>query len=129
MTAYTDSQMADACEQMALEADGYYAGKLSAAAARLRGVGEQPAVCLWGALWVQRACPGLHGDCSHLLRESGLPVIFKTRDDARKWIERTHGYIRERKDLRRYPHCWRVPRAVRIEIRPAPPTYPRQDER
>lgn len=41
---------------------------------------------------------------------------FRTRRECRVWIEREYGYIRKRPDLRRPPHEWRVPRAVRVTV-------------
>jgi hypothetical protein len=46
-----------------------------------------------------------------------LPALFRTRREARAWIEREYGYIRRRPDLRAEPHGWRMPVAVRVEIR------------
>jgi hypothetical protein len=41
---------------------------------------------------------------------------FRTRRACRDWIEQEYGYIRTRPDLRREPHCWRVPRAVKVKV-------------
>jgi hypothetical protein len=50
------------------------------------------------------------------MREHCLPVLFRTRAEARRWIEANHGYIRRRPDLQREPHGWRMPIAVRVEV-------------
>lgn len=66
----------------------------------------------WGAKWIQR---GKWAD-EHIMFENRLPVIFRTRKEAREWIDRRYGYIRERKDLHSEPHCWRMPVAVRVKV-------------
>ena len=68
----------------------------------------------WGAEWHSRCL--LDGDIRHIMFESGMPVVFGTREEARQWIRRKYGYIRHREDLRREPYGWRMPRAVRIEV-------------
>lgn len=50
---------------------------------------------------------------SHL---PGWPQLFRTRRECRAWIEEHHGYIRTREDLRRPPHNWRMPRAVKVDV-------------
>lgn len=42
--------------------------------------------------------------------------LFRTRKEAQAWIEKRYGYIRERKDLRREPHGWRMPIPVRVQV-------------
>jgi hypothetical protein len=56
-------------------------------------------------------------------RTSGRPEVrlFRTRHDCRAFIEERYGYIRTRSDLRREPHGWMVPRAVRVEVRRVKP--------
>lgn len=43
--------------------------------------------------------------------------LFNTRDGARDFIKRRYGYIAKRPDLRAEPHGWKIPKAVRVEIR------------
>lgn len=74
----------------------------------------------WAAKWSQTN--KLDGHQEHLVvfdwrRETAYPLLFRTRKDCREFIEKEYGYIRKRKDLRSEPHCWRVPRAVKVEIR------------
>lgn len=45
-----------------------------------------------------------------------MPRLFLTRRACREWIERTHSYIKHRKDLREEPHGWRMPVPVRVVI-------------
>lgn len=73
---------------------------------------------LWGALWVSTP---KRDPSRHLLgswRKTGQPgpVLFRTRQEAREWIEAEYGYIRERRYLRAEPHCWHIPRAVRVRM-------------
>lgn len=56
----------------------------------------------------------LDGRRVHLIYEDCLPVLFRTRREARKYAEKRFGYIKSRPDLRREPHCCRMPKAVRV---------------
>lgn len=47
----------------------------------------------------------------------GTPLmLFPTRRECRAWIAEEYGYLRHRPDLQREPHCWRVPRAVKVTM-------------
>jgi len=65
---------------------------------------------LWGALWRNSTYE------LDLIYSSGLPLLFRTRAEARAWILKNYGYIKTRKDLREPPHNWRVPLAVRVKV-------------
>ena len=55
--------------------------------------------------------------CNHLVYEDRMPVLFRTRAEAREWIKARYGYIRKRKDLRWtriYP--WRMPTPIRVKV-------------
>lgn len=43
-------------------------------------------------------------------------ALFDTRREARAWITKEFGYIKEREDLKREPHGWKMPVAVRVKI-------------
>ena len=65
----------------------------------------------WGVLW--------RGAEQCLLGDSKQPhraLLFETRKAARAFIRENYGYIRIRKDLRKAPHWWRMPLAVRVEV-------------
>ena len=68
----------------------------------------------WAVLWHSKS--RLDGDRKHLMYENRTPALFKTRREARAWIDDRVGYIRGRADLRREPHGWRVPKAVRVTV-------------
>lgn len=71
---------------------------------------------LWCAEW--RSKNKLDGVNQHLMTHRyGKVNLFKTRTDCRKWINKEYGYIKTRKDLRCEPHGWRLPVAVKVEIR------------
>jgi hypothetical protein len=42
--------------------------------------------------------------------------LFPTRRECRAYIEKTMGASCRRSDLRRPPHNWRTPRAVRVTL-------------
>jgi hypothetical protein len=44
--------------------------------------------------------------------------LFRTRREAREYIERRYGYIRHRPDLRAQPHGWHMPTAVPVRVVP-----------
>jgi hypothetical protein len=69
----------------------------------------------WAAQWYSRN--RLTGVTQHFLFAGGLiPVLFRTRQEARAWIAEKYGYIAKRPDLQREPHGWRVPRAVKVRV-------------
>lgn len=69
---------------------------------------------LWGAKWISHSP---YGSREHLLHEKCLPILFRTRREARAYIKMRYGYIATRPDLRSPPHCWRMPRAVRVSVK------------
>jgi hypothetical protein len=68
----------------------------------------------WGVLW--RSRNRLDGDRCHLISFDGIPVMFKTRREARAYAEHRHGYIKRRPDLQAEPHGWRMPVPVRVTV-------------
>lgn len=42
--------------------------------------------------------------------------VFKSRKAAKAWAKEQFGYITARRDLRRYPHDWRLPIVVRVSL-------------
>ncbi len=71
-------------------------------------------VNLWAAEWHSKN--NLDGEKRHILYESLLPALFRTRRECRTYIKDRYGYIAERPDLRSEPHGWRIPQAVKVEI-------------
>ena len=69
---------------------------------------------LWGALFQSEN--QLDGRHKHIINDRGLPVLFRTRREAREWIVEHYGYIKVRKELRAEPHGWLMPRAVRVRV-------------
>lgn len=53
---------------------------------------------------------------THLVHRNCMPVLFRTRDEARQWIETEFHWIKGRKDLREAPFSWKMPIPVRIKI-------------
>lgn len=43
-------------------------------------------------------------------------MTFTTRQQARDYVERHYGHIRNRKDLQSEPHGWKMPQVVKIKI-------------
>jgi len=52
----------------------------------------------------------------HFIFEDGQIKLFSTRKEARKYNIQEYGYIKDRKDLRIYPHFWRMPNVVKVKI-------------
>ena len=44
-------------------------------------------------------------------------LLFNTRKEARKFIKENYSFIRTRKDLRKEPHGWRMPKPVKVNVR------------
>ena len=68
----------------------------------------------WGVEW--HSVNQLDGDNRYLMWHKQWPLVFNTREEARRWIERHYGYIRYRKDLQCEPHGWRSPKAVKVTL-------------
>jgi hypothetical protein len=47
-------------------------------------------------------------------------LLFFTKAAARAHIVERYGYIRHRTDLRRPPHNWRMPQAVKVDVQITP---------
>lgn len=59
----------------------------------------------WGVKW--------NGD---ILWNNCETLLFHKRKEARNYIDSSYGYMRDRKDLRRPPFNWRMPKAVRVQV-------------
>jgi uncharacterized C2H2 Zn-finger protein len=49
-------------------------------------------------------------------RGSAGILLFKTREEARVHVDKRHGYLRDRPDLRGEPHGWRKPKVVKVSV-------------
>ena len=71
----------------------------------------------WGILW--RSECSLDGKVEYLmfnLREFPVsPILFVTRREAREYVEKKYGYIKNRPDLRKEPHGWKMPKVVKVK--------------
>jgi len=73
----------------------------------------------WAVEWHSKN--RLDGNRRHLIwghdhTKPGFFRLFRTRAEARTFIEERFGYIRERPDLRAEPNGWYMPQAVRVEV-------------
>jgi hypothetical protein len=67
----------------------------------------------WGILW--RSRNRLNGRCEHLIYDGNCePILKKTRREARALINERYGYIKDRPDLRREPHGWKIPIPIKV---------------
>ena len=48
--------------------------------------------------------------------EDARPVLFVTKREAIAYIKERYSYRRNRHDLRKEPFCWRMPKAVKVEV-------------
>ena len=71
-------------------------------------------VLRWGVEW--HSINLLDGETRELMWDDTRLLLFLTRREAREWSKQHYGYIKHRPDLRREPHGWRLPRAVRVEV-------------
>jgi hypothetical protein len=74
----------------------------------------------WGILW--RSNNRLDGLREHLVHDGNCePILEKTRQEARALIKAKYGYIKDRPDLQREPHGWKMPIPIKVivSIRPA----------
>src|SRR5579859_2723074 len=74
---------------------------------------------LWVPLWTK--CNMRDGLTEHFciydrqVRKDG-PFFFDTKNACQAYITEKWGYIARRDDLRREPHCWRVPKPVKVIV-------------
>lgn len=68
----------------------------------------------WAILWQSKN--ELDGFKQHLIRKDCELLLFKTREEARKYNKLHYGYIRHRQDLKSEPHGWKTPKVVKINI-------------
>lgn len=69
----------------------------------------------WGVQWVSKNLIK-----PRLLGKDGIPLLFRTKAEARLWSQEHYAYIRTRKDLRTSPHNWRMPNPVKVKIEAIP---------
>lgn len=81
--------------------------------------------CAWAIKWKYNS--PLDGKKEYLLGRyyddnipctfEGCPrLLFKTRQAARNFIKNKFGYIKNSEDLKKPPHCWRMPFPVKVEV-------------
>lgn len=71
----------------------------------------------WGLQWYSRN--RLDGESRYLLWDGPtIPLLYRTRREARLDALRRYGYIKTRVDLRTEPHGWRLPRPIRVTLVP-----------
>jgi len=68
----------------------------------------------WAVEWHSKT--RLDGTQIHLVWDGEIH-LYRTRRDARAFIEERYGYIRRRADLRVEPYGWQLPRAVRVVVK------------
>lgn len=69
----------------------------------------------WGVLWrSENKLDG--GKREYLMWQKGQPLLFRTRREARQYINDSYGYIRDRIDLQEEPHGWKMPKAVKVKV-------------
>ena len=69
----------------------------------------------WGLEWYSRNT--LDGETRGLLWDGpAKPLLYRTRNEARADALKRYGYIKNRPDLRREPHGWRMPRPVSVDL-------------
>ena len=73
---------------------------------------------MWAGLW--RSQNRLDGRTEHLLFHGCMPQLFRTRAEAREFIKKEYGYLADRPDLKREPHGWKIPIAIRVKITISP---------
>jgi hypothetical protein len=75
----------------------------------------------WAILW--RSDNLLDGESEYFLGMTDHPcrkALFNTRAEARTFITKHFGYLRDRRDLRDEPHGWKMPVPMRVKIHMVP---------
>ena len=68
----------------------------------------------WCAKWRSRS--KLEGYVERPIWSGGALTTFTTKREAVAWIKENYGYIAERSNLRKEPHGWLMPVAVKARI-------------
>jgi hypothetical protein len=68
----------------------------------------------WAIQWHSKNL--LDGEQRHWCWNGTVPFLFRTRQSAREEIKKRWGYIAHQPHLRREPHGWRMPRAVKVRV-------------
>ena len=80
---------------------------------------SEPDLIAWAVEWHSRNL--LDGErrklCWNQEQGPGEYRLFSTRRRCLSYINETYGYIRDTINLRGEPHGWRLPRAMRVEVR------------
>lgn len=69
----------------------------------------------WGVKFRSKCL--LDGERSHLINKDFCPVMYRTRQGARDFINMHYGFLRERPDLKKEPHGWKIPIPVKVLIK------------
>lgn len=70
----------------------------------------------WGIIWRERRGCGPVVESLLVGDPERWPLIFRTRREARAFIQHRYGYIARRPDLRGPGWGWRMPQARRVRI-------------
>ena len=70
---------------------------------------------MWGMKW--RSENNLDGKMEHLMYKNCFPLLFRTRREARFFIADKWGFLKNRPDLKKEPHGWKMPIPVKVEIK------------
>lgn len=72
---------------------------------------------LWGIIRITKG--GIDGDTERLMYSNYRDgwLIFRTKRECKEYIDEHWSYMKTRRDLRVYPHGWRLPKPVKIEIK------------
>jgi hypothetical protein len=70
----------------------------------------------WAVEWHSKGIGD--GDTRHFnfIWNGAVPYLFRTRKEARLFVEERYGFIRDRKDLQAEPYGWRMPKPVKVRI-------------
>lgn len=69
---------------------------------------------LWAAEWHSKN--KLDGEQRYLIYRLGVVELFPTKKACEEFIRSHYGNIAYRQDVRREPHGWRMPKAVRVNV-------------
>lgn len=54
--------------------------------------------------------------CGNYRSDDLIPMLFRTRREARAWRDQHYGYIRDRRDVQQEPHGWKPAKVVKVAI-------------
>ena len=68
----------------------------------------------WAVKWSSKN--KLYGYQEHFMYDRCCPLLFTSRAAAKTYVNDVWGYLRNRPELRKEPHGWRMPKPIKVRV-------------